>query len=43
MCFLNKGLTITIADERPENVNDEGEPPTETFRFDITLIPTIEQ
>ncbi|HET9647626.1 MAG TPA: DNA topoisomerase (ATP-hydrolyzing) subunit B [Microlunatus sp.] len=39
--FLNKGLSITIVDERPERVNDEGQPLTDTFSYDDGLIDYV--
>ncbi len=37
MAFLNKGLTISITDERPDHVDDDGEPLRDTFRYDEGL------
>ncbi|MFJ1753699.1 DNA topoisomerase (ATP-hydrolyzing) subunit B [Kitasatospora sp. NPDC088134] len=34
MAFLNKGLTISLTDERPEHVDDEGKPLSVTYRYD---------
>ncbi len=39
--FLNKGLTITIVDERPDRVDDDGRAPTDTFRYDQGLIDYV--
>jgi len=41
MAFLNKGLTIIITDERPDHVEDNGEPITDTFRYDAGLIDYV--
>ncbi|GAA5005650.1 DNA topoisomerase (ATP-hydrolyzing) subunit B [Kitasatospora paranensis] len=34
MAFLNKGLTISLTDERPEHYDDEGNPLSVTYRYD---------
>ncbi|MEV6211115.1 DNA topoisomerase (ATP-hydrolyzing) subunit B [Kitasatospora sp. NPDC051914] len=34
MAFLNKGLTISLTDERPEHHDDEGNPLSVTYRYD---------
>ncbi|MFC8721109.1 DNA topoisomerase (ATP-hydrolyzing) subunit B [Kitasatospora sp. NPDC057198] len=34
MAFLNKGLTIALTDERPEHLDEEGEPLSVTYRYD---------
>ena len=39
--FLNKGLTITIVDERPDRVSEDGRPLTDTFRYDDGLIDYV--
>ncbi|MGI8457983.1 MAG: DNA topoisomerase subunit B, partial [Propionibacteriaceae bacterium] len=41
MAFLNKGLTITITDERPDRVDDEGKPHTDTFCYADGLIDYV--
>ena len=41
MAFLNKGLTISITDERPERVEEDGSAPSHTFRFDDGLIDYV--
>ncbi|GAA2093959.1 DNA topoisomerase (ATP-hydrolyzing) subunit B [Microlunatus panaciterrae] len=41
MAFLNKGLSITIIDERPERVDAEGKKLTDTFRYDDGLIDYV--
>ena len=41
MAFLNKGMTITITDERPEHVDENGEQLTDTFRYDAGLIDYV--
>jgi DNA gyrase subunit B len=40
MAFLNKGLTISITDERPDRAED-GSAPSHTFRFDDGLIDYV--
>ena len=39
--FLNKGLTIVITDERPDHVEEDGSPITDTFRYDQGLIDFV--
>src|SRR6476659_6514723 len=39
--FLNKGLTISIIDERPDRTDDDGRPLTDTFRYDDGLIDYV--
>ncbi|ROR43206.1 DNA topoisomerase (ATP-hydrolyzing) subunit B [Kitasatospora cineracea] len=34
MAFLNKGLTISLTDERPEHLDEEGKPLSVTYRYD---------
>ncbi|WP_344461427.1 DNA topoisomerase (ATP-hydrolyzing) subunit B [Kitasatospora kazusensis] len=34
MAFLNKGLTISLTDEREEHVDDEGKPLAVTYKYD---------
>ncbi|WP_327679065.1 DNA topoisomerase (ATP-hydrolyzing) subunit B [Kitasatospora sp. NBC_00458] len=34
MAFLNKGLTISLTDERPEHVDEEGKPLSVTYKYD---------
>ena len=41
MAFLNKGLTITILDERPDRLDENGEVITDTFRYDDGLIDYV--
>ncbi len=41
MAFLNKGMTITITDERPVHVDENGEQLTDTFRYDAGLIDYV--
>lgn len=41
MAFLNKGLTITITDERPDNAKEDGSAPSQSFRFDNGLIDYV--
>ncbi len=39
--FLNKGLTISIRDERPDRLDENGEVITDTFRYDDGLIDYV--
>jgi DNA gyrase subunit B len=41
MAFLNKGLTITVIDDRPDRVDENGHPIRETFRYDDGLIDYV--
>ncbi len=41
MAFLNKGLTISIVDERPDRTDDAGLAPRHTFRYDDGLIDYV--
>jgi len=41
MAFLNKGLSISITDLRPDQVDDEAKPYTDTFRYDDGLIDYV--
>jgi DNA gyrase subunit B len=41
MAFLNKGLTLTIVDERPDRIDDDANAYTDTFRFDDGLIDYV--
>src|SRR5690606_27410084 len=34
MAFLNKGLSITLRDERPEHFDEDGQAKEVTFRYD---------
>ncbi|MEV7020649.1 DNA topoisomerase (ATP-hydrolyzing) subunit B [Kitasatospora sp. NPDC093558] len=34
MAFLNKGLSISLTDERPEHVDEDGKPLTVTYKYD---------
>ncbi|MFC1403164.1 MULTISPECIES: DNA topoisomerase (ATP-hydrolyzing) subunit B [Streptacidiphilus] len=34
MAFLNKGLTISLTDERPDHVDDDGKPFTVTYHYE---------
>ncbi|MFI9360134.1 DNA topoisomerase (ATP-hydrolyzing) subunit B [Kitasatospora sp. NPDC053057] len=34
MAFLNKGLSISLTDERPEHVDEEGKPLSVTYKYD---------
>ena len=39
--FLNKGLTLTIVDERPDRRDENGNAYTDTFRYDDGLIDYV--
>ena len=41
MAFLNKGLRISITDERPDRVDDEGKPFSDSYRYDDGLIDYV--
>jgi DNA gyrase subunit B len=41
MAFLNKGLTITVIDERPDRMEDDGSFISDTFRYDHGLIDYV--
>ena len=41
MAFLNKGLTISITDERPDRVDDQGQPFRDTFCYRDGLIDYV--
>ncbi len=41
MAFLNKGLTITITDERPDHVDEDGRPNTDTFCYADGLVDYV--
>ena len=41
MAFLNKGLTITIVDERPDRRDEDGNAYADTFRYDEGLIDYV--
>jgi DNA gyrase subunit B len=41
MAFLNKGLTITITDERPDRVDEAGQPNTDTFCYADGLVDYV--
>ncbi|MBA3528719.1 MAG: DNA topoisomerase (ATP-hydrolyzing) subunit B [Propionibacteriaceae bacterium] len=41
MAFLNKGLTISIVDERPDHKDQDGNAFTDTFRYDDGLIDYV--
>ncbi|MCI4659224.1 DNA topoisomerase (ATP-hydrolyzing) subunit B [Cryobacterium algoricola] len=42
MAFLNKGLTITLTDERPEHLDAEGAPMHKTFMYEKGLVDYVE-
>jgi DNA gyrase subunit B len=42
MAFLNKGLSLTLTDERPENLDDEGKPVSKTFMYEKGLVDYVE-
>jgi DNA gyrase subunit B len=39
--FLNKGLQISLTDERPEHLDDEGTAPGATYRYDGGLVDYV--
>ena len=41
MAFLNKGLTISITDERPDRVDENGKPNTDTFCYADGLVDYV--
>ncbi len=41
MAFLNKGLTISITDERPDRVDENGVPNTDTFCYADGLVDYV--
>ncbi len=41
MAFLNKGLRITVVDERPDRVDEEGNAISDSFRYDEGLIDYV--
>ncbi len=41
MAFLNKGLTINIVDERPDRVDEDGKPFSDTYRYADGLIDYV--
>jgi DNA gyrase subunit B len=41
MAFLNKGLALTLVDERPDHVDDEGTAPSVTFKYDNGLMDYV--
>jgi DNA gyrase subunit B len=41
MAFLNKGLTISLVDERPQHADEDGSPPSVTFHYDGGLIDYV--
>ncbi|MDY7542158.1 MULTISPECIES: DNA topoisomerase (ATP-hydrolyzing) subunit B [unclassified Cryobacterium] len=42
MAFLNKGLTITLTDERPDHLDAEGAPIHKTFMYEKGLVDYVE-
>ncbi|MBC7441888.1 MAG: DNA topoisomerase (ATP-hydrolyzing) subunit B [Ramlibacter sp.] len=42
MGFLNKGLSLTLTDERPEHLDDEGKPVSRTFLYEKGLVDYVE-
>ena len=42
MAFLNKGLSLTLSDERPEQLDDEGNPIHKTFMYEKGLVDYVE-
>jgi DNA gyrase subunit B len=41
MAFLNKGLQISLTDERPEHLDEEGTAPCATYRYDGGLVDYV--
>jgi DNA gyrase subunit B len=41
MAFLNKGLSITLVDERPDHADEDGTAPAITFRYDGGLVDYV--
>ena len=41
MAFLNKGLTLSITDERPDRVDEDGHPNTDTFCYADGLVDYV--
>jgi DNA gyrase subunit B len=41
MAFLNKGLSITLIDERPDHADEDGTAPAVTFRYDGGLVDYV--
>ncbi len=41
MAFLNKGLSITLVDERPDHADEDGTAPAVTFRYDNGLVDYV--
>jgi DNA gyrase subunit B len=41
MAFLNKGLQISLVDERPDHADDEGTAPSADFRYDGGLVDYV--
>jgi len=42
MAFLNKGLSLTLTDERPEHLDEEGNPIHKTFMYEKGLVDYVE-
>ncbi|MBG6059065.1 DNA gyrase subunit B [Cryobacterium sp. MP_M5] len=42
MAFLNKGLSLTLTDERPDHLDDEGNPIHKTFMYEKGLVDYVE-
>ena len=42
VAFLNKGLQITLVDERPEHADDDGTAPSASFRYDGGLVDYVQ-
>ncbi len=41
MAFLNRGLQIALTDERSEHADEDGNPPSVTFRYDGGLVDYV--
>ncbi|MDJ0325397.1 DNA topoisomerase (ATP-hydrolyzing) subunit B [Cryobacterium sp. PH31-AA6] len=42
MAFLNKGLSLTLIDERPDQLDEEGNPIHKTFMYEKGLVDYVE-
>ena len=42
MAFLNKGLRLTLTDERPEQADEEGNPVSNSFMYEQGLVDYVE-
>jgi DNA gyrase subunit B len=42
MAFLNKGLRLTLTDERPDHADDDGKPVSNSFMYEQGLVDYVE-